>query len=72
VAKESTNTTGWFDIGWRVYEEGLRDADSFPRLNDMEARRVWLGGEECRGHSARLIEGFCDTGAEDPMSRQNL
>jgi hypothetical protein len=34
----------WFPIGERVYREGLRDADSFPPLNDMEAQRWWLGG----------------------------
>jgi hypothetical protein len=34
----------WFAIGERVYREGLRDADFFPPLNDMEAQRWWLGG----------------------------
>lgn len=34
----------WFDVGWAVYRNSLRDTDSFPPLNDMEAQRWWLGG----------------------------
>jgi hypothetical protein len=34
----------WFDVGWMAYAEGLRGADAFPPLNDIEAQRWWLGG----------------------------
>jgi hypothetical protein len=38
------NSMDWFAIGWDVCKNGLRDAASFPPLNDMEAQRAWLGG----------------------------
>ena len=34
----------WFEAGWSVYRERIRDPDFFPPLGDMDAQRQWLGG----------------------------
>jgi hypothetical protein len=34
----------WFDMGWAVYREGVRDPEYFPPLGDRDAQRQWLGG----------------------------
>jgi len=43
-ARVDETTIEWLDTGWGAFRDGLRDADSFPPLNDMEAQRWWLGG----------------------------
>ena len=34
----------WFDAGWAVYQEGVRDPEYFPPLGDRDAQRQWLDG----------------------------
>jgi hypothetical protein len=39
---ESRSTLDWLDAGWAVFH-GEQAPEYFPPLNDMEARRCWLG-----------------------------
>ena len=34
----------WFEVGWTVLKEDMRDPDFLLPLHDMEAQRQWLGG----------------------------
>ena len=36
--------TDWFEAGWAVYKDGVRDAHCFPPLGERQAQRWWLGG----------------------------
>ena len=37
-------TDDWFDIGWAMFEGGMRPKMGLPPLNDMDAQRWWLAG----------------------------
>jgi hypothetical protein len=37
-------TDDWFDVGWGMFEGGLRGQRRLPPMNDMEAQRWWLAG----------------------------